>query len=223
MLFEQYLDSFFINRGKSRKMNIIEELLITKLRDKNTTIAEFRLTANTVAHILAQEAFNHIDIESIDIETPLQGFVTGSCFKKETVLVPILRAGITLLPAFLHYFPQAKIAVVGCKRDEITKQPHIYYSNLPELNNQQQIIILDPMIATGGTAVATISILKDAGIKEEQILFANIISSPEGINAVKTQFPHIDILTVARDEYLTKDKFIFPGIGDFGDRFFGTK
>lgn len=202
-------------------MNGLKELLLTKLRDVNTGTAEFRNAAHRISHIIAQEVINHIEVESTTVKTPFKEDMIGIKIKKEIVLIPILRAGMILVPSFLEYFPNAKIGIIGCKRDEVTKIPHIYYKNLPSFNANQQIIVLDPMIATGGTALVALDLLKKGGIQEHQMIFANVICCPEGINAVKTEYPNLLIISAIEDAYLTKDKFIYPGIGDFGDRYFG--
>lgn len=199
----------------------LKELLLTKLRDINTNTAEFRNAAHRISHLIAQETIDHIDVTSTKIKTPFKEDMTGVKIKKEIVLVPILRAGMVLVPSFLEYFPDAKIGIIGCKRDEVTKIAHVYYKNLPAFNANQQIIVLDPMIATGGTALTALEILKNAGVQEQQMIFVNVICCPEGINAVKEHYPNLLIISAIEDAYLTKDKFIYPGIGDFGDRYFG--
>lgn len=202
-------------------MNKAIDLYLTKLRDKNSGRAEFQHNAHMISNLLAQQALLHIKTKEVDITTPIAP-TDGLERTQEVVLVPILRAGITMLPAFLQYFPGAAIAVVGLKRDEKTAIAHRYYQNFPPLNKNQQIIILDPMIATGGTGVATLELLKEKGIEQKQILFVSIVSAPEGLTAIKSKFPDITIITAATDEKLNDKKFIIPGLGDFGDRYFGT-
>ena len=203
-------------------MEKIKKIFLTILRDKKTSRPEFRKTAHTLSEILAHEAMLHFDTEQFDIETPMAKTV-GTKLKPSIILVPILRAGITMVEPFLHYFKDAKIGVVGLKRDEKTAQAHWYYENIPPIEKNTKIIILDPMIATGGTGIEVLKKLKEKGVKQEDILFASIVCSPEGIEIIKSQFPNITILTAAVDEKLNKDKFIIPGLGDFGDRYFGTE
>ena len=195
-------------------MVINKELLIITLRNKKSSREQFRYAAQQLSHLLAQEA---VDIALASSTT------TNSRLTNEVVLIPILRSGISMLPIFLHYFPDAAIGMVGLKRDETTAQASLYYAHLPPLNNNQQIIILDPMIATGGTALATLNLLKEKGIKQEQIIFASIICAPEGINAITAAFAAIKIIKIIQDECLDEQKYIVPGLGDFGDRFFGTE
>lgn len=139
------------------------------------------------------------------------------------MVVPILRSGLAMLPAFLSVFPEATVGVVGLQRDEKTAIAAWYYHHLPQFDNKTQIIIIDPMIATGGTAVETIAYLMEHGASTEHILMVSIISAPEGIRNIHEHFPAVRIICAAHDVGLTKDKRITPGLGDFGDRYFGTK
>jgi len=203
-------------------MNNIKQILITTLRDKKTSRALFRQTTHKLAHVLAHEAAEHIKTKTTNIQTPIDS-ASGLEFGTPIVLVPILRSGIALLPPFLKYFQSASVGVVGLKRDEETAQAHWYYENLPPLTEKEQIIILDPMIATGGTGVETLRKLKEHGIAQKKIIFVSIVCAPEGIEAIKSEFPDITTITVAIDKHLNAQKFIIPGLGDFGDRYFGTE
>jgi len=203
-------------------MENAKKLFLTILRDKHTSRPQFRKAADTLSGILAHEALNHIPMKEITIETPMEK-TTGIAIACPVILVPILRSGITMVEPFLHYFYDAKIGVVGLKRDEQTAKAHLYYNNIPPAKSEDTIIILDPMIATGGTGIETIKTVKDKGIKEERIIFASIICSPEGIANVRSYAPNITILTAGIDKRLNDKKFIVPGLGDFGDRYFGTE
>lgn len=203
-------------------MNTIKNILITKLRDKNCSIAEFRTTANELALVLAHESCDHIPMQSTKITTPLGTTTEGTTPPQNIVLVPILRSGLALMPAFLELFPHARIGVVGLKRDEQTAVAHLYYKNLPPITKDDFFIILDPMIATGGTAVDTLKMVTDLGIAQEKILFVGIISATPGIKRVNEAFPRVKIITAAHDEVLNEHFYIVPGLGDFGDRYFGT-
>lgn len=203
------------------EMKKIKDIYLTKLRDKNTSISEFRQNAYAISHILAQEALTYIETEKTTIKTPLEE-TTGIKIKPNIILLPILRSGMSMLLPFLDYYKEAKIGVIGLKRDEKTAIANLYYQNIPKIDKSETVIILDPMIATGGTGLATIKILTQLGIKEEKIIFASIINSTHGINAIKTEFPKITILQAGIDKILNKDKFIVPGLGDFGDRYYGT-
>ncbi|MFC1845529.1 uracil phosphoribosyltransferase [Candidatus Dependentiae bacterium] len=203
-------------------MEHAKQIFMTILRDKKTSRPKFRQASNRLANILAHEAAAHLSVKKTSIETPIDS-ATGITFANPIVLVPILRSGITLLHAFLHYFENATVGVVGLKRDEETAQAHWYYENLPPLTGKEQIIILDPMIATGGTGVETLRKLKEHGITQDRILFVSVVCAPEGLEAIRAEFPDIKIITVAIDDHLNAKKFIVPGLGDFGDRYFGTE
>lgn len=203
-------------------MEQAKKICMTLLRDKNSSRSVFRQTAHKLAHILAHEAAQHVATTQKKVQTPL-ATANGVQFERPIVLVPILRSGITLLPAFLDFFTDATVGVVGLKRDETTAVAHWYYKNFPPMTGQEQIIILDPMIATGGTGVEVLAHLTQAGIPQNRILFASIICAPEGLAVIRAQFPDITIITCALDEHLNATKFIVPGLGDFGDRYFGTE
>jgi len=203
-------------------MNKAINLYLTILRDQSTQRCKFQKTADTISELLAHQTLLHIKTKKIEIKTPVE-LAPGIERVDEIVLIPILRSGITMLPAFLKYFAGAGIGVVGLKRDEKTAIAHLYYKNLPPLNPNQQIIIIDPMIATGGTGIETLKLLQDDGVQENKILFVSIVSAPEGINKIRTSFPGITIITASEDEKLNTQKFIVPGLGDFGDRYFGTE
>ena len=199
----------------------MKELLLTILRNKNTKIFEFREAANKLANILAQDTFKYLEEKPVKIKTPC-GIATGKIEKNEIVLIPIWRAGIAFLNPFLYYFPKAKIGFFGIKRDEKTALPEKYYDNIPKINSQNKIIILDPMLATGGTIVKAIKILRKKKVNQSQIIFVSLIAAPEGIKFLKKNFPKIKIVIGFTDKHLNKNKFIVPGLGDFGDRYFGT-
>jgi len=203
-------------------MNKAINLYLTILRDKKTKCLQFRHAATIVADLLAHQTLLQLNTKTVTIDTPLAK-TSGIQRINDIVLIPILRSGITMLPAFLCYFPDAPIGVVGLKREEKTAEAHLYYHNFPPLTPEHQIIILDPMLATGGTAVETIALLKKYGIQENKIIFVSIVSAPEGINKIRTAFPTVTIITAAEDERLNAKKFIVPGLGDFGDRYFGTE
>jgi len=203
-------------------MNKAIDLYLTVLRNKKTKRCSFQKNANLISEILAQQTLLHIQTKQVHIETPIDA-TEGIERCDDVMLVPILRSGITMLPAFLKFFPGASIGVMGLQRDEKTAQAHWYYHKLPTITSNQQIIIIDPMIATGGTGIETIGFLKKEGIPEDKMLFVSIISAPEGINAITEKYPHVTIISAGKDKELNKKKFIVPGLGDFGDRYFGTE
>lgn len=203
-------------------MNNLADVLLSNLRRKDISRGDFRFNAQQLSQNLAQQAANHVQTRAVTISTPF-GISAGKTFNKNLVLVPILRSGLVLLPAFISYFPDASIGCVGLKRDEKTAINHLYYQNLPKLLGDEQIIMLDPMIATGGSAIATLTIFSNLGFKQEQVIFVAFIASQEGVDTIKNAFPRITLLVAAIDKELSKDKFIVPGLGDFGDRYFGTE
>lgn len=196
-------------------------LLLTTLRNKKTDIAQYRETAEKLALYLAGQTAKLLEKKEIKIETPIENTI-GFTLKNDIVLVPILRSALALLPSFMKYYPYAKVGFVGLKRDEKTAIANLYYKNIPEIKKTDDIIILDPMIATGGSACDTIKIIKNMGIKEDKIIFVAVIGATDGINRVKKTFPKIKIICAQVDKKLNKNKYIIPGLGDFGDRYFGT-
>jgi uracil phosphoribosyltransferase len=203
-------------------MNNVMAYYMTMLRNKETPKAIFREAAHRVADLLAYEVAQFIMMKSVKIQTPIAG-TEGLSYAGSIMLVPILRSGMAMLPSFLHYFPEASIGVVGLRRDEKTAHAHRYYCNLPAIDAQTQIIIIDPMLATGGTAIATIALLREQNVSDEQITFVCMVSAPEGIAALRSFAPQMHFITASEDEGLNNNKFIVPGLGDFGDRYFGTE
>lgn len=194
---------------------------VTKLRDINTSTAEFRRASDQLARMLAYEVTNKLELNEKTVETPLQK-TKGHEYTGKIILLPILRSGLALLPTFLSVFEEAAVGFTGLKRDETTARPDVYYLNVPSIDSNTDIIILDPMIATGGTACKAISQLIDQGADEKRIRIAAIIGAPEGVDVIHQQYPHIDITVAVMDEGLNTNYFITPGLGDFGDRYFQT-
>jgi uracil phosphoribosyltransferase len=185
-------------------------------------MAEFRTAANQLAILLAQETAEYLPVTPMSVTTPLSVSFTGMTQVTPLVLIPILRSGLALLPAFAAQYPHAKIGVFGLKRDEKTAIAHWYYKNMPKIDAHDHIILLDPMIATGGSALAALNELSQMGIGQERITFVGVISATPGIEAIRTVYPHLRIITAANDPALNTTKYIVPGLGDFGDRYFGT-
>ncbi len=193
---------------------------LTALRDENTRHKEFRELANEITMLICYEALKNIEVEDYEIRTPM-GKMTGKRMSNEIVVVPILRAGVGMLDGILTLIPNARVGFVGMYRDHDTKQPVEYYSKLPEDMKNPLVFLIDPMLATGGSVVATIDLLKAKGFTN--IVFISIISAPEGIKTVEDAHPDVQIFTGNVDEYLDINKYIIPGLGDAGDRLFGTK
>ncbi|MCF7799791.1 uracil phosphoribosyltransferase [Candidatus Babeliales bacterium] len=207
--------------NKKDRESFMKKILISILRNKNTDIESFRKAASKLAYILANEACQYLEKETENIETPI-ATSSGIKLKNDIILVPILRSAIALLPAFLEFYPQAKVGFVGLKRDEQTAIAHLYYKNFPEVKVTDDVILLDPMIATGGSGCDAIKLLKEDGIKEEKIIFVSVISAKQGIEKIKKEFSKVRIVCAQYDQELNKDSYIIPGLGDFGDRYFGT-
>lgn len=199
----------------------MKKVLLSVLRNKNTDIKNFRETAEKLALMLAGQVGGLLDKEKIEMTTPIDK-TYGTKIKNDIVIVPILRSALSMLSPFLKFFEKASVGFLGLRRDEKTAIANLYYKNFPKIKHTDDVILLDPMIATGGTGLQAIKILKESGVAEDKIIFVSIICSKEGVNRIKKEYPSVNIIYVAQDEKLTDKKFIIPGLGDFGDRFFGT-
>lgn len=197
----------------------MKEHFLSILRDRHTPPSAFREASNQLASLMAAEVAMGVPLHPSLIDTPLAQ-TQGALLKQRVILVPILRAGLALLPAFQKLFKEAPIGFFGIRRDEVTALPKPYYENIPHCTPKDQIILLDPMLATGGTTIAAIDRLKAKGAT--RILLVSVVAAPEGVSALKKHHPDVALYTVAVDERLNSNHFIVPGLGDFGDRFFGT-
>lgn len=192
---------------------------LTILRDKNTSTAVFRLALGRISTILAYNALKNIPLRDFIVETPIKN-TTGYEIDAEIVVVPILRAGLGLVDAITTFIPDARVGHLGMYRDEVTKKPVDYYVNIPNGIENALVLVVDPMLATGGSACDAISFLKSKGAKN--IRFICLISAPEGIDKVLNDHPDVSIITASVDECLNENKYIVPGLGDAGDRIYGT-
>ncbi len=193
---------------------------LTMLRDINTSHKKFKELANEITMLLAYEALKNIDTKEVEVETPIEK-TKGVEIASDLVIVPILRAGVGMLDGILALVPTARTGFVGLYRDSKTKQPVEYYSKFPTGLDNPLVIVIDPMLATGGSMVATIDMLKEKGFNNFKVL--TIISSPEGIEEFNKYHGEIDLYTGNIDRCLNENKYILPGLGDAGDRLFGTK
>ena len=191
------------------------------LRDKNTGTKEFRSLINEIAGLMCYEATRNLPTVEVEVETPIMTAKCRMLAGKKLAIVPILRAGLGMVDAMVELIPSAKIGHIGLYRDPVTHEPVEYYCKLPEDIESRQVYVVDPMLATGGSAVAAIDFLKARGCKN--IIMMNIIGCPEGIKTVQDAHPDVDIFLAACDERLNEHKYIIPGLGDAGDRIFGTK
>lgn len=191
------------------------------LRDKNTSTKEFRELVKEISMFVCYEAMSDAVLEKVVIETPLTKFKTKKIDQDKYAFVPILRAGMGMLDGVITVIPNAKIGHVGMYRNEETFEPVNYFFKVPKDINKREVIILDPMLATGGSAVDAIDLLKDKGVKK--IKFLCIIAAPEGLKLVTKKHPDVKIYCACIDEHLNSNKYIVPGLGDAGDRIYGTK
>lgn len=189
------------------------------LRDETTDIVAFRSAMSRIATILAYESLKELPLRKTTIHTPIEA-TSGYHINTEIIVVPILRAGLTLVDAIMNFIPDAKIGHLGMYRDEKTHEPVDYYSNLPAEVSDGLVLVVDPMLATGGSADDAIGYLVKQGAKN--IRFTSLISAPEGLKRITEKYPDVSIITAAVDEKLNDDAFIVPGLGDAGDRYFGT-
>jgi uracil phosphoribosyltransferase len=191
------------------------------LRDKNTGTKKFRELISEIAILLCYEALKDAKLENITIETPLEKYETKSLNEDNYAFVPILRAGMSMVDGIIKVMPNAKIGHIGLYRNEETLEPVEYYYKMPEHIDKREVLILDPMLATGGSAIQTITRLKRDGVKK--IKFLCVISSPEGIKKIQEVHPDVQIYTAHVDRCLNDVGYILPGLGDAGDRVYGTK
>ncbi|MCI8757319.1 MAG: uracil phosphoribosyltransferase [Oscillospiraceae bacterium] len=194
---------------------------ITLLRDKNTGSKEFRELINEVSMLMCYEATRDMPTKSIEIETPICIAKSNIISGRKVAFIPILRAGLGMVDGLLQLVPAAKVGHIGVYRDPDSHKPVEYYCKLPADVENRDIIVLDPMLATGGSAIDAISQLKERGCSN--IKFMCIIAAPEGVEALSAAHPDVQIYCGALDSHLNEDKYIVPGLGDAGDRIFGTK
>ena len=191
------------------------------LRSKNTSVKEFRELISEISGLMCYEATRNLPTKEVEVQTPV---AVAKCYRlagKKLAIIPILRAGLGMVDSMVDLIPSAKIGHIGLYRDPETHKPVEYYCKLPEDISNRQVFVVDPMLATGGSAVAAIDFLKQHGCKN--IVMMNIIGAPEGVEAVQAAHPDVDIYLAALDEKLNEHAYIVPGLGDAGDRIFGTK
>lgn len=191
------------------------------LRSKDTGVKEFRELVGEIAMLMCFEATRDLPLEEVDVETPV---ATAHCKRlagKKLAIVPILRAGLGMVDGMVAMIPSAKVGHIGLYRDPDTLEPVKYYFKMPADIGEREVIVVDPMLATGGSAAAAVTFLKEAGVKHIRLM--DIIAAPEGIAAMQKAHPDVDIYVAALDDHLNEHGYIVPGLGDAGDRIFGTK
>ena len=194
---------------------------ISILRDKNTGTNEFRRLVEEIAMLMGYEALSDLPLKDVEVETPIQTCQTPVIAGKTLAVVPILRAGLGMVSGILALVPSAKVGHIGLYRDEETFEPHEYYCKLPDPIEERLIVVTDPMLATGGSAIAAIDFIKQHGGKNSK--FMAVIAAPEGVKKLHEAHPDVQIYIGHIDEGLNEAAYICPGLGDAGDRIFGTK
>lgn len=195
------------------------DIYLTALREKTTNTAAFRRAMANIGNILAYHALAELPLSEFEVETPIQktkGFTPAT----DVIVIPILRAGLSLVDGIVNFIPEAKVGHIGVYRDENTHEPVNYYHNLPKGITSGYTLVVDPMLATGGSGSHAIKFLKKAGAKN--IRFVSLIAAPEGINRLQKDHPDVPIIVANIDEKLNEQAYIVPGLGDAGDRYFGT-
>ena len=194
---------------------------LTMIRDKHTGTNEFRAIVEEIAMMIGYEALKDLELDEIEIETPLEKAMCPVIAGKKPAIVPILRAGLGMVGGLLKLMPAAKVGHIGMYRDEETFEPHEYFCKLPSPIEQRRIYVVDPMLATGGSAVDAIKLIKQRGGKD--ISFLCVIAAPEGVEKLHKEHPDVKIFVGNLDRELNEHAYICPGLGDAGDRIFGTK
>jgi len=194
---------------------------LTLLRDKRTATKSFKELLNEITMLLVYEATKDLPIHLKSVETPIETFDAPQLKGKKQVILPILRAGIGMVDGFLKLMPSARVGHIGYYRDETTLQPHFYFFKVPEKATERHFFICDPMLATGGSALAAIDKVKSIGVKK--ITFVCLVAAPEGVKRVTEAHPDVPIFCASIDRGLNEKGYIVPGLGDAGDRLFGTK
>jgi uracil phosphoribosyltransferase len=192
---------------------------LAQLRDHRTTPQEFRRLLGEIASLMIYEATRSFGVKKISVRTPLARTI-GLQLEREVVLVPVLRAGLGMLDAILQLIPHARVGFIGLKREETTLRAMFYHKSLPKDLGRFEVILIDPMLATGGSTVAAVNLLIEQGAKHIRVV--NLVAAPEGIRTVQASHPRVPIFTASVDQKLNGKGYIVPGLGDAGDRLFGT-
>ena len=210
---------------KMDKVHVLDHPLLQHklsiLRDERTGVKDFREVVSEIATLMCYEATRDLPLEEVEIKTPVSTSKFKALSGKKLAIVPVLRAGLGMVDGILTLIPSAKVGHIGLYRDPQTLEPVEYYCKMPNDISERDVIILDPMLATGGSASAAIQFIKNYGVKHIKLM--NIIAAPEGIERVHKDHPDVDIYCAAVDEKLNDHGYIVPGLGDAGDRIFGTK
>ena len=194
---------------------------ISMLRNKNTGTNEFRKLVEEIGILMGYEAPRDLPVENVEVETPIEACMTPMISGKKLAVIPVLRAGLGMVNSILTLVPSAKVGHLGLYRDPVTHEPHEYYCKLPEAIDERISVIVDPMLATGGSSVAAIDMVKKQGATNVKLVC--LVGAPEGVKTVEKAHPDVDIYLASLDDHLNEHGYIVPGLGDAGDRIFGTK
>lgn len=194
---------------------------LTLMRKTSTGSKDFRELLTEITMLMGYEVTKDLPLRDVEIETPIQKTMAKELDGKKLAIVPILRAGIGMVDGFISLIPAAKVGHIGLYRDPETCEPVEYYCKMPQDIGEREVFLVDPMLATGGSATAAIELLRDRGAKNIRMI--NLVAAPEGIEVVHSKYPEVDIYVASVDEKLNDHKYIVPGLGDAGDRLFGTK
>ena len=220
-----------VNQTKLKRRKIMSKVCVfdhplilhklSILRDKGTSVKEFRELVSEIAMLMCYEATRDLPLEDVEIETPVAKATVKRIAGKKLAIVPILRAGLGMVDGMVSMMPNVKVGHIGLFRDPETLEPVKYYFKMPPDIDERDVIVVDPMLATGGSASAAIQFLKDDGVKHIKLMC--IIGAPEGVERMQKDHPDVDIYVAALDDHLNEHGYIVPGLGDAGDRIFGTK
>lgn len=207
------------------ELHVLEHPLLqhklSVIRDKNTSVKEFREIVSEIATLMCYEATRDLPVKEVQVETPVDIATVKKIAGKKMAIVPILRAGLGMVDGIIQLVPSVKVGHIGLYRDPETLEPVKYYCKMPKDISERDVIIVDPMLATGGSATAAIGFLKEYGCKNIKLMC--IIAAPEGVRRIRDDHPDVDVYVAAVDEKLNDHGYIVPGLGDAGDRIFGTK
>lgn len=193
---------------------------VARLRDIQTDYFEFRKLLHQITLLMITDATQHLETKKAMIETPLEKYETSVLVHEDPIVVPVLRAGLGMVDAFLEVLPKSRVGFIGLHRDHITHHAEHYFHNIPDIAKQKPVFVLDPTLATGGSAIESVNLLKNEGITD--ITYLCVISVPEGIEAFSNKHPDVPVFTAAVDRELNSNAYILPGVGDAGDRVWGS-
>lgn len=197
------------------------QIKLTAMRDETSDHATFRKNLNEIGSLMVYEILKDYQVKHADVKTPTGAIAKGSYFDKDIVIIPILRAGLGMVKGIENLVPQARVGHIGLYRDEETFEVHEYFYKIPAVSKESEMLVVDPMLATGGSAIDSISRLKKDGFKNIRLVC--LVGAPEGVANIEKAHPDVDIYLANLDEKLNEKKYIIPGLGDAGDRIFGTK